>query len=69
MAGTTVTQEQFEMLRDAVVHKPTRARFDFYHDRSAFSDVSWGSVGMTGGRFRREDVREGAERFLREQRK
>jgi hypothetical protein len=71
MPGTAVTGEQFELGRDSVLHKPTRARFYFFHDRSAFSDVSWGSVGSvleSGEDHRQEDVRAGAERFLREQR-
>jgi 23S rRNA A2030 N6-methylase RlmJ len=69
MAGTTVTREQFQILKDHVVHIPTGARFNAYPGRPEISTENLGRAGdrlENGDDYRPEDIRVVAAQLLRE---
>jgi hypothetical protein len=63
-----VTREQFEILQDVVIHKPTGARFSAHPGRQEIAFLNWGRAGdllENGDDYRREDVHAMAEQLLR----
>ena len=65
---TLVTQDQFEIEANSVVHKPTNARFLACPGRPEGHLVYWGHAGsalQNGDQFKREDVANMALELLR----
>ena len=69
MAGTKVTREQFEILENSVVHKPTGARFTAYPGRPEIDRENVGRAGdvlENGDDYRLDEIRDIAALLLRE---
>jgi hypothetical protein len=64
---TPVVPSQFELGKNKIVHKPTRATFDFDTGDTAFKSVDWGRAGeqlSTGQDYRKDDVMRVARQLL-----
>jgi hypothetical protein len=62
-----VVPNQFEVGKNKLVHKPTRASFSFDKGKTNFKSVDWGSAGAepaTDRSFRKEDVMRVAQQIL-----
>jgi hypothetical protein len=61
-----VVPNQFEVGKNKIVHKPTRASFSFDKGKTNFKAVEWGSAGeATADRsYRKEDVMRVAQQIL-----
>ena len=69
MAGTEVTREQFQILKDHVVHTPTGARFNAYPGRAEIATENLGRAGdrlENGDDYSPDEVRTTAAQLLRE---
>jgi hypothetical protein len=65
---TLVTEDQFDIEENSVVHRPTNARFSAYPGRPEGHLVNWGITGSVlpnGDDFDREDVANLALELLR----
>jgi hypothetical protein len=64
---TPVVPSQFELGKNKIVHKPTRATFDFDTGDTTFKSVDWGRAGeqlSTGQDYRKDDVMRVARQLL-----
>ena len=64
---TPVVPSQFELGKNKIVHKPTRATFDFDTGDTTFKSVDWGRAGAqlsTGQDYRKDDVMRVARQLL-----
>ena len=69
MASTRVSQEQFELMDDVVIHTPTGAKFTAYPGEGQPHNVNWGKCGdllANGDDYSREDVFQCAKKLLSE---
>jgi len=62
-----VTEDQFELIEGAILHRPTSAEFFFYprHDRPF--QVNWGNAGVVledGTEYQKQEVEETATRLI-----
>ena len=67
MSYKTVTREQFELSRHAVVHIPTGARFTAYPNIADPHLVNWGNAGNVlenGDDFDRNEIAQWAKAIL-----
>jgi hypothetical protein len=65
--ATPVVPNQFAVGKNKIVHKPTKATFDFDVGHTAFKSVNWGRVGeqlSTGPDYRKDDVMRVAQQLL-----
>jgi len=64
---TPVVPSQFELGKNKIVHKPTRATFDFDTGDTTFKSVDWGRAGeqlSSGQDYRKDDVMRVARQLL-----
>jgi len=64
---TPVVPSQFELGKNKIVHKPTRATFNFDTGHTTFKSVNWGRAGeqlSTGQDYRKDDVMRVAQQLL-----
>jgi hypothetical protein len=62
-----VVPNQFEVGKNKIVHKPTRAAFSFDTGRTTFKSVNWGRAGeqlSSGPDYRKDDVMRVAQQLL-----
>jgi hypothetical protein len=62
-----VVPSQFEVGKNKIVHKPTKAAFAFDTGHTAFKSVDWGRAGEqlpTGLDYRKDDVMRVAQQLL-----
>jgi hypothetical protein len=62
-----VVPSQFEVGKYKIVHKPTRATFNFDTGQTTFKSIDWGRAGeqsATGPDYRKDDVMRVAQRLL-----
>jgi len=62
-----VAPNQFEVGKNKIVHKPTKATFSFDTGHTAFKSVNWGREGeqiSSGQNFRKDDVMRVAQQLL-----
>ena len=62
-----VVPNQFEVRKNKIVHKPTRATFAFDSGNTTFKSVDWGRAGEqppTGLEYRKDDVMRVAQQLL-----
>ena len=62
-----VVPDQFEVGKNKIVHKPTKATFSFDVGNTSFKKVYWGGVGeqpSTDRDYRKEDVMRVAQQIL-----
>ena len=62
-----VVPNQFEVGKNKIVHKPTKATFSFDTGHTAFKKVDWGRAGeqlSAGQDYRKEDVMRVAQQLL-----
>jgi hypothetical protein len=62
-----VVPSQFEVGKNKIVHKPTKATFSFDTGQTAFKNVDWGRAGeqlSTGQDYRKDDVMRVARQLL-----
>ena len=66
--ATPVVSNQFEVGKNKIVHKPTKATFSFDTGHTVFKSVHWGSAdeqSSTGQDYRKNDVMRVAQQLLR----
>jgi hypothetical protein len=64
---TPVVPSQFQVGKNKIVHKPTKATFSFDTGQAMFKSVDWGPVGdqpASGQDYRRDDVMRVAQQLL-----
>jgi hypothetical protein len=64
---TPVVPNQFEVSKNKIVHKPTKATFSFHAGHATFKSVDWGRAGeqlSTGQDYRKDDVMRVAQQLL-----
>ena len=64
---TPVVPSQFEVGKNKIVHKPTKATFSFHTGQTTFKSVDWGAAGeqpTTGRDYRKADVMRVAQQLL-----
>jgi hypothetical protein len=61
-----VVPSQFEVGKNKIVHKPTKATFSFDTGHTAFKSVDWGRAGelSAGQDYRKDDVMRVAQQLL-----
>ena len=62
-----VVPSQFEVGKNKIVHKPTKATFSFDTGHATFKSVNWGRAGeqlSTGQDYRKDDVMRVAQQLL-----
>ena len=62
-----VVPNQFEVGKNKIVHKPTKAAFSFDTGRTTFKSVNWGRAGeqlSSGPDYRKDDVMRVAQQLL-----
>lgn len=62
-----VVPSQFEVGKNKIVHKPTKATFSFDTSHTTFKSVNWGRAGerlATGQDYRKDDVMRVAQQLL-----
>jgi hypothetical protein len=62
-----VVPSQFEVGKNKIVHKPTKATFSFDTGHTSFKNVDWGRAGeplSTGQDYRKDDVMRVAQQLL-----
>ena len=62
-----VVPNQFEVGKNKIVHKPTKATFSFDTGHTAFKRVNWGRAGeqlSSGQDYRKDDVMRVAQQLL-----
>jgi hypothetical protein len=62
-----VVPSQFEVGKNKIVHKPTKATFSFDTGQTTFKNVDWGRAGeqlSTGQDYRKDDVMRVARQLL-----
>ena len=62
-----VVPSQFEVVKNKIVHKPTKATFSFDTGQTTFKSVDWGRAGErlpTGQDYRKDDVMRVARQLL-----
>ena len=62
-----VVPSQFEVGKNKIVHKPTKATFSFDTGQTIFKNVDWGRAGerlSTGQDYRKDDVMRVAQQLL-----
>jgi hypothetical protein len=62
-----IVPSQFEVGKNKIVHKPTRATFIIDKNHSAFNSVDWGRAGEeegAGPTYRKEDILRVAQQLL-----
>jgi hypothetical protein len=62
-----VVPSQFEVGKNKIVHKPTKAAFAFDSGHTTFKSVDWGRAGeqpSTGLNYRKDDVMRVAQQLL-----
>jgi hypothetical protein len=62
-----VVPNQFEVGKNRIVHKPTKAMFSFNIGDTSFKSVNWGRAGeplVTGQDYRKDDVMRVAQQLL-----
>ena len=64
---TPVVPSQFQVGKNKIVHKPTKATFSFDTGHATFKSIDWGPVGeqpATSQGYRRDDVMRVAQQLL-----
>jgi hypothetical protein len=62
-----VVPSQFEVGKNKIVHKPTKATFSFHAGHATFKSVDWGRAGeqsSTSQDYRKDDVMRVAQQLL-----
>jgi hypothetical protein len=62
-----VVPNQFELGKNKIVHKPTKATFSFKMGDASFKSVNWGRLSeplATGQDYRKDDVMRVAQQLL-----
>jgi hypothetical protein len=62
-----VVPSQFEVGKNKIVHKPTKAAFSFDTGHTTFKSVNWGRAGeplSNGQNYRKDDVMRVAQQLL-----
>ena len=62
-----VVPNQFEVGKNKIVHKPTKATFSFDMGDASFKSVNWGRIGeplATGQDYRKDDIMRVAQQLL-----
>jgi len=65
--ATPVVPYQFAVEKNKIVHKPTRATFNFDTGQTTFKSLDWGGAGdqpSTGSDYRRDDIMRVAKQLL-----
>ena len=65
--ATPVVPSQFEVGKNKIVHKPTKATFNFHTGHAAFKSIDWGLAGeqsSTSQDYRKDDVMRVAQQLL-----
>jgi hypothetical protein len=65
--ATPVVPNQFEVGKNKIVHKPTKATFNFDTRDTAFKSIDWGGAvenPSTGKDYRRDDLVRVAQQLL-----
>jgi hypothetical protein len=64
---TPIVPDQFEVGKNKIVHKPTKATFSFDKGDTNFKSVNWGRAGeqlSTGQDYRKDDLIRVAQQLL-----
>ena len=62
-----VVPNQFEVGKNRIVHKPTKAIFSFETGQTAFKSVNWGGASeqpSSGSDYRKDDIMRVAQQLL-----
>jgi hypothetical protein len=64
---TPVVPSQFQVGKNKIVHKPTKATFNFHTGSATFKSVDWGRAGeqsSNGQGYRKDDLMRVAQQLL-----